>query len=157
MLTSEQVASSGCNNFSFFNRRASIESAAELADYLTGSLLATRQDIAAGRLGYDPAVTYMSLIVGDGDDIAFMKGGRRDWMEERVSYCQSKGECSVQVIMTDVLWEDHYITLERKVFVFKLREWRRTNPDGVPPFSGGNYLTEINSYSSTSTSPVTAA
>ena len=100
MLTSEQVASSGCNNFTFFNRRASIESAAELADYLTGSLLATRQDIAAGRLVYDPTVTYMSLIVGDGDNIAFMKGGRRGWMEERVSYCQSKGECSVQVIMT---------------------------------------------------------
>ena len=90
-MTSEQVASSGCNNFSFFNRRASIESGAELADYLTGSLLATRQDIAAGRLVYDPAVTYMSLIVGDGDNIAFMKGGRRGWMEERVSYCQSQG------------------------------------------------------------------
>ena len=95
-----QVASSGVNNFSFFNRRASIESGAELADYLAGSLLATRQDIAAGRLVYDPAVTYMSLIVGDGDNIAFMKGGRRGWMEERVSYCQSQGECSVQVIMT---------------------------------------------------------
>ena len=99
-MTSKQVASSGCNNFSFFNRRASIESGAELADYLAGSLLATRQDIAAGRLVYDPAVTYMSLIVGDGDNIAFMKGGRRGWMEERVSYCQSQGEFSVQVIMT---------------------------------------------------------
>ena len=85
------MASSGCNNFSFFNRGASIESGAELADYLSGSLLATRQDIAAGRLVYDPAVTYMTFIVGDGDNIAFMKGGRRGWMEERVSYCQSQG------------------------------------------------------------------
>ena len=99
-MTSEQVASSGCNNFSFFNRRASIESGAELADYLSGSLLATRQDIAAGRLVYDPAVTYMTFIVGDGDNIAFMKGGRRGWMEERVSYCQSQGECSVKLTMT---------------------------------------------------------
>ena len=54
---------------------------------------------------------------------------------------------------TDVLWEDHYISLERKVFVFKPREWRGTNPDGAPPFSGANYLSEqemaeeINSYS----------
>ena len=87
-----QVASSGCNNFSFFNRRASIESGEELADYLAGSLLATRQDIAAGRLVYDPATTYITFIVGDGDNIAFMKGGRRGWMEERVSYCQSQGE-----------------------------------------------------------------
>ena len=43
---------------------------------------------------------------------------------------------------TDVLWEDHYISLERKVFVFKPREWRGTNPDGAPPFSGANYLSE---------------
>ena len=83
-----------------WNRQASIESGAELADYLAGSLLVTRQDIAAGRLVYDPTVTYMSLIVGDGDNIAFMKGGRRGWMEERVSYCQSQGECSAVVKIT---------------------------------------------------------
>ena len=93
-----QVASSGCNNFSFFNRRASIESGEELADYLAGSLLATRQDIAAGRLVYDPATTYITFIVGDGDNIAFMKGGRRGWMEERVSYCQSQGEVHYMIL-----------------------------------------------------------
>ena len=258
-----QVASSGCNNFSFFNRRPSIQSGAELEDYLSGSLLATRKDIAAGRLVYDPSTTYMSFIIGDGDNIAFMKGGRRGWMEERVSYCQSQdsGACSVPLVFsmsphltylapdwlhwyyrqanisgpdvfalppsghlyaypgmmpgemqesfmsstnqdcetllatgsvhwewfygwgqtfdtyfpryiannscinsffatnvpynfpTDVLWEDHYKSLERKVFVFKPREWRGTNPDGAPPFSGANYLTEaemaeeINNYS----------
>ena len=258
-----QVASSGCNNFSFFNRQPSIQSGAELEDYLSGSLLATRKDIAAGRLVYDPSTTYMSFIIGDGDNIAFMKGGRRGWMEERVSYCQSQdsGACSVPLVFsmsphltylapdwlhwyyrqanvsgpdvfslppsghlyaypgmmpgemqesfmsstnkdcetllatgsvhwewfygwgqtfdtyfpryiannscinsffatnvpynfpTDVLWEDHYKSLERKVFVFKPREWRGTNPDGAPPFSGANYLTEqemaeeINNYS----------
>ena len=34
----------------------------------------TRQDIADGTLIYDPEITYMNFIVGDGDNIAFMKG-----------------------------------------------------------------------------------
>ena len=54
------------------------------------SLLQTRADIAAGNLQYDPSTTYISLIVGDGDNIAFMKGGRRGWMNERVEHCQSQ-------------------------------------------------------------------
>ena len=55
----------------------------ELSPYLSGSLLKTREDIAAGNLQYDPATTYMSLFVGDGDNIAFMRGGRRGWMNDR--------------------------------------------------------------------------
>ena len=82
-----QVASSGINNFSFFNRRDAIESSEDLEGYL-GSLAKTREDIAAGRLVYNPNTTYMTLIVGDGDNISFMKGGRRGWMEERVVTCQ---------------------------------------------------------------------
>ena len=90
-----QVASSGINNFSFFNRRPAIEGPGELLDYL-GALLSTRQDLAEGKLVYDPATTYMSFIVGDGDNIAFMKGGRRGWMEERVGNCLAEegGVCS---------------------------------------------------------------
>merc|ERR1711936_1531754 len=71
-----QVASSGINNFSFFNRKPPIESGEELLDYL-GALKQTRQDVAEGNLVYDPTKTYMTFIVGDGDNIAFMKGGRR--------------------------------------------------------------------------------
>ena len=67
-----QVASSGQNNFSFFNRKK-IESSEELEPYLE-ALHQTRQDIADGTLIYDPEITYMNFIVGDGDNIAFMKG-----------------------------------------------------------------------------------
>jgi len=90
-----QVASSGINNFSFFNRRDSIESPDDLLGYL-GALLQTRQDIADGKLVYDPNTTYMTFIVGDGDNIAFMKGGRRGWMTERVLSCleTETGRCS---------------------------------------------------------------
>ena len=64
--------SSGQNNFSFFNRKK-IESSEELEPYLE-ALHQTRQDIADGTLIYDPEITYMNFIVGDGDNIAFMKG-----------------------------------------------------------------------------------
>ena len=53
---------------------------------------------------------------------------------------------------TDVVWEDTYQVrarglqeaaaacaaqvLDSRVFVFKPREWRGTNPGGAPPFSG---------------------
>ena len=64
--------SSGQNNFSFFNRKK-IESSEELEPYLE-ALHQTRQDIADGTLIYDPEITYMNFIVGDGDNVAFMKG-----------------------------------------------------------------------------------
>ena len=66
--------SSGQNNFSFFNRKK-IESPEELDPYLE-ALHQTRQDIADGTLIYDPEMTYMNFIVGDGDNVAFMKGKR---------------------------------------------------------------------------------
>ena len=66
--------SSGQNNFSFFNRKK-IESPEELEPYLE-ALHQTRQDIADGTLIYDPEMTYMNFIVGDGDNVAFMKGKR---------------------------------------------------------------------------------
>jgi hypothetical protein len=64
----------GQNNFSFFNRKR-IESPEELDPYLD-ALHQTRQDIADGTLIYDPEMTYMNFIVGDGDNVAFMKGKR---------------------------------------------------------------------------------
>ena len=37
-----------------------------------------------------PQVTYISLLVGDGDNIAFIRGGRRGWMRDRLAYCQEQ-------------------------------------------------------------------
>ena len=61
-----------------------------LSPYLAGSLGQTRSDILDGNLVYDPQMTYISLLVGDGDNIAFMRGGRRGWMKERLTYCQQQ-------------------------------------------------------------------
>ena len=97
-----QVASAGVNNFSFFSKKQSITSSDELSGYLSGSLLKTREDIAAGNVVFDPEMTYISLLVGDGDNIAFMRGGRRGWMEDRVTYCQSQFEshCDIPLVFT---------------------------------------------------------
>jgi len=87
-----QVASSDVNNYSFFNRKASITTPEELEIYL-GALLKTRQDIADGTLVYDPTKTYMTFILGDGDNTAFMKASRREWMLERVEHCKETDKC----------------------------------------------------------------
>ena len=55
------------NNFSFFNRAGPIQSAEELYKYLE-ALQRTRQDIAEGNLVYDPTKTYITFVVGDGDN-----------------------------------------------------------------------------------------
>jgi len=36
---------------------------------------------------FDPKKTYMAFIIGDGDNLAFMKGGRQRWFEDRLREC----------------------------------------------------------------------
>ncbi|CAK0840118.1 unnamed protein product, partial [Prorocentrum cordatum] len=36
---------------------------------------------------YNKSKTYVTIIIGDGDNIEFMKGSRRDWMKDRVARC----------------------------------------------------------------------
>ena len=88
-----QIASSGVNNYSFFNRKTSIQTPDELEKYLA-ALLKTRKEISEGTLIYDPTKTYMTFVVGDGDNTAFMKGGRRGWMKERVQHCNETVHCN---------------------------------------------------------------
>merc|ERR1712241_758920 len=92
-----QVASSDQNNFSFFDKDGSIEDPSELDIYLD-ALMKTRTKIQDGTLVYDPNMTYMTFILGDGDNIAFMKGGRHGWMEERLQICQGRGGCTFPLV-----------------------------------------------------------
>ena len=94
-----QVASSDQNNFSLFMRKEPIQNPTELEPYLD-ALMKTRAEIADGTLVYDPNKTYMTFILGDGDNIAFMKGSRRAWMEERLQICQDRGGCSFPLVWT---------------------------------------------------------
>ena len=92
-----QIASSGQNNFSFFNKRAAISSPNELEKYMN-ALKKTRQEIADGSLVFDPSMTYMTFILGDGDNVAFMKGSRRGWMKERLDSCKESDACSYPLV-----------------------------------------------------------
>ena len=41
-------------------------------------------------VAFNASKTYVALIVGDGDNIGFVKSTRRDWMEQRVARCEAK-------------------------------------------------------------------
>lgn len=70
-----QIATVGVSNLAFFARQAAI----------TEPLLQNVQPVEV----YNASKTYLSLVMGDGDNIQFLKAARRDWMMERVSRCPS--------------------------------------------------------------------
>lgn len=44
-------------------------------------------------IAYDPQMTYVVFVVGDGDDIFFLTDHRTDWFRQRVAHCRRDG-CS---------------------------------------------------------------
>jgi len=75
-----QVASTGVNNLAFFSRKPAITSP-------------LRQNADPTAKAFNSSRTYLALVIGDGDNIAFVKGSRKDWMQERVKRCSSGKGC----------------------------------------------------------------
>ena len=73
-----QVASNGCSNLAFFASRPAGPVAAPLQQV---------PDPPSMALPYNESLTYVAIIMGDGDNLNFVKGSRRDWMIERTAYC----------------------------------------------------------------------
>ena len=73
-----QVASDGCNNLDFFSRSPRISAP-------------LRQNVEppSASLPYNSSLTYIALIVGDGDNLNIVRGSHFDWMNERVSRCKN--------------------------------------------------------------------
>ena len=69
-----QIASEGVTNLAYFNRAPPITEALP------------QNPVPAGKV-YDPSVTYISVIMGDGDNVAFVRTSRRQWMLDRVAKC----------------------------------------------------------------------
>jgi hypothetical protein len=69
-----QIATENVNNLSFFSRNGPI----------TTPLVQNKPKDTT----YDPSKTYISFVIGDGDNVNFVKSTRRSWMESRVSHCQ---------------------------------------------------------------------
>jgi hypothetical protein len=68
-----QIATTGVNNLSFFARKPAIT--APLAQNTI-----TPETFNASR-------TYVTFVLGDGDNVAFVKSSRRDWMLNRMGHC----------------------------------------------------------------------
>lgn len=80
-----QVASDGCSNLSFYSSSRKITTPIQQVP-----------DPPTIREPYNANITYLSVIMGDGDNLNFVKDSRRDWMEQRVAACGSnatRGTC----------------------------------------------------------------
>lgn len=75
-----QVASNGFSNMAYWSNKQTI----------TTPLV---QNPEAPSKAYDRTKTYITFIIGDGDNLNFLKGSRRDWMTERVMNCKSGKGC----------------------------------------------------------------
>ena len=85
-----QVASDGCSNLSFFSGRP-----AASHGKITRPLEQV-PDPPTIRGPYNASVTYLTVVVGDGDNLNFVKDPRREWMEQRVAACgtaDKRGKC----------------------------------------------------------------
>jgi len=131
-----QVASSDQNNFSFFNKKESIQNPSELDIYLD-ALMKTRTEISDGTTSFDPTKTYMTFILGDGDNIAFMKGRRRSWMEERIQLCEGTDRCTFPLAWS---MSPHLLYLAPDLLVWYYSKANETGQDVfVLPPSGHLY------------------
>ena len=74
-----QIATSGVNNLAFFSRTPSIRTP-------------LRQN-ASPRHIFNASRTYIGFVLGDGDNVAFVKSSRFDWFQQRVALCASGAGC----------------------------------------------------------------
>eukprot|EP00658_Telonema_sp_P-2_P022878 TRINITY_DN19164_c0_g1_i7.p1 TRINITY_DN19164_c0_g1~~TRINITY_DN19164_c0_g1_i7.p1 ORF type:complete len:353 (-),score=68.75 TRINITY_DN19164_c0_g1_i7:426-1484(-) len=72
-----QVATDGVNNLAFWSRLPPISTP-------------LRQNPPSSVRPFNKSRTYISLVVGDGDNVAFVKGSRKSWIKDRVSRCRSQ-------------------------------------------------------------------
>jgi hypothetical protein len=72
-----QIASANFNNLAFFGRAPAVQ--------------APLPQNALPRVTYNASRTYMAFVVGDGDNLDYLKGTRADWFEQRMAMCQSGG------------------------------------------------------------------
>jgi len=68
-----QVASDGSSNLAFFS--------------IPGAIVEPLPQNPAPALRFNASKTYLALTVGDGDNLSYLQGGRRQWMQQRVEKC----------------------------------------------------------------------
>jgi hypothetical protein len=69
-----QIATSGTSNLAYFSRLSAVTEP-------------TLQNPITNIEPYSNTKSYLSIVVGDGDNVAYLQGGRRNWMVDRVNRC----------------------------------------------------------------------
>lgn len=70
-----QVASDGASNLAFFS--------------IQDEIVAPLPQNPAVTPSFNASKTYLALTVGDGDNLSYLQGSRRGWMQQRVQLCQA--------------------------------------------------------------------
>jgi len=79
-----QVASNGLNNMAYFSRKAPINT--------PGQLLQNPDPSKDQGKPFNRSKTYLAIVVGDGDNMNFLKGSRKDWIQDRARICEADPE-----------------------------------------------------------------
>lgn len=113
-------------NLSFFStRRAPIRDASEL------------ERNAPEAIAYDPATTYVAFVIGDGDNVQYILGARKDWMRRRLAYCGQAGHACAPLTWSI---SPHMPRLAPDVLAWYYRSAKRTGRDYfILPPSGHLY------------------
>ena len=76
-----QIASNGCNNLAFYSRHEKID-----------QVLKQNPNPPSYDFPYNKSKTYITFIIGDGDNVNFIKGEHFDWMQQRVEQCNKNNK-----------------------------------------------------------------
>jgi len=71
-----QIASEGTMNLAYFSRKPRIDASSPLL-----------QNAEAPHSRHNRSKVYVAFIMGDGDNLNYMKNARKNWMQERVARC----------------------------------------------------------------------
>ena len=94
------------------------------------------------KMTYNPDHIYLSLIIGDGDNIDYVKDSRRNWMEERVSRCNITNAKKDHHLCFPLLWSisPHLTYVAPTILKWYLHQMKLTQRDYfVLPPSGHLY------------------
>jgi hypothetical protein len=87
-----QIASNGLSNMAFFSRKPPVTATVK------------QNPVSRTPPAYNRSKTYVALVLGDGDNLNFIKGSRRDWMEQRLQFCAASPGAGVRSGCFPLLW-----------------------------------------------------
>jgi hypothetical protein len=81
-----QVASAGSANLAYWTRSKPVTSPLPFNP--------------TPKIAYNSSKTYIAFLIGDGDNIDYLQGGRQSWIEQRLAQCNSSQGCQYPLLWT---------------------------------------------------------